>query len=149
MKMIYKNNKSVPKPYFVLFLSDPSLIEDELIAKYVFDTESEIGLSTVMLASESQQLPNACEYIVENDALFQGIYNVSAQKEDRIKVQFDIIDDKKMERFSRRLSNIEVQEMETGGEIPNSLTFFEMYGISRPEDLKVEERWLKNRKKAA
>lgn len=144
-EVIYKNNKSLPKPYFVLFLSDPSLIEDELIAKYVFDTESEIGLSTIMLASESLQLPNACEYIVENDALFQGIYNVSAQKEDRIKVQFDIIDDEKMERFSRRLSNIEVQEMETGGEIPNSLTFFEMYGISRPEDLKVEERWLKNR----
>ena len=141
----YRNNKVIPKPYFILFLSDPSLIEDELIAKYVFDSDEEIGLSTIMLASNSHQLPNACEYIVENDGIFQGIYNVSAQKEDRTKVQFDMVDTGKLEKFSRKLANIEVQEMETGGEIPNSLTFFDMYGISKPSDLRAEERWLKNR----
>lgn len=141
----YINKKPIPKPYFVMFLSDPSLIEEELIAKYVFDSGEEIGLSTIMLASNSQQLPNACEYIVENDRFFQGVYNVSAQKEDRIKVQFDTVDDGKLEHFSRKLANIEVQEMETGGEIPNSLTFFDMYGISKPSELRAEERWLKNR----
>ena len=135
----------IPKPYFVMFLSDPALIEDEMIAKYVFDLSSEIGLSTVMLSSTSEMLPNACEYIVENDNYFQGVYNVSAQKEDRTKVHFDTIDPAGLEKFSRRLSNIEVQEMETGGEIPSSLTFFDMYGITRPSDLKAEERWLKNR----
>ena len=135
----------IPKPYFVMFLSDPSLIEEELIAKYVFDSSPVIGLSTVMLTSSGELLPNACEYIVENDRFFQGVYNVSAQKEDRTKVQFDSFDANGLERFCRRLSNIEVQEVETGGEIPNSLTFFEMYGISRPSELKAEERWLKNR----
>ena len=80
-------------------MSDPSLIEDELIAKYVFDSDEEIGLSTIMLASNSHQLPNACEYIVENDGIFQGIYNVSAQKEDRTKVQFDMVDTGKLEKF--------------------------------------------------
>lgn len=141
----YSNKKMIPKPYFVMFLSDPSLIEEEMIAKYVFDSSSEIGLSTVMLASNSQMLPNACEYIVENDSFFRGVYNVSAQKEDRIAVAFDSVNTEKLEEFSRRLSNIEVQEIETGGEIPASLTFFDMYGISRPSELKAEERWLKNR----
>lgn len=135
----------IPKPYFVLFLSDPALIEEEMIAKYVFDSSGEIGLSTVMLTSESELLPNTCEYIVENDSFFQGMYNVSAQKEDRIVVHFDRIDSKKLDRFSRNLSNIEVQEAESGGEIPSSLTFFDMYGITKPSDLKAEERWLKNR----
>ena len=135
----------IPKPYFVLFLSDPALIEEEMIAKYVFESSGEIGLSTVMLTPESELLPNTCEYIVENDSFFQGMYNVSAQKEDRMVVHFDRIDSKKLDRFSRNLSNIEVQEAEDGGEIPSSLTFFDMYGISKPSDLKAEERWLKNR----
>lgn len=135
----------IPKPYFVMFLSDPALIEEELIAKYVFDSSNVIGLSTIMLTSSSELLPNACEYIVENDKYFQGVYNVSAQKEDRTKVVFDSFDANKLESFCRRLANIEVQEMETGGEIPNSLTFFEMYGISKPSELRAEERWLKNR----
>ena len=140
-----RSDKNIPKPYFVMFLSDPSLIEDELIAKYVFDFSPEIGLSTIMLTSSSELLPNSCEYIIENDNFFKGMYNVSAQKEDRIKIEFDTFDSDRLESFSRRLSNMEVQEMETGGEIPNSLTFFEMYGITRPSDLKAEERWLKNR----
>lgn len=139
------DDTGIPKPYFVMFLSDPALIEEELIAKYVFDSNNVIGLSTVMLSSSSELLPNACEYIVENDTFFQGVYNVSAQKEDRTKVVFDSFDSGRLEAFGRRLSNIEVQEMETGGEIPNSLTFFDMYGISKPSDLKAEERWLKNR----
>lgn len=139
------SERVIPKPYFVMFLSDPALIEEELIAKYVFDSSDVIGLSTVILSSSSEMLPNACEYIVENDGFFKGIYNVSAQKEDRTEIHFDVVDSRKLEEFSRRLSNIEVQEMETGGEIPNSLTFFEMYGINKPSDLKAEERWLKNR----
>lgn len=142
---VHSNKTVIAKPYFVMFLSDPSLIEEELIARYVFDTSGEIGLSTIMLSSDKQRLPNACEYIVENDSFYQGVYNVSAQKEDRIQVNFDVVDSEKLEAFSRKLSNIEVQEMETGGEIPNSLTFFNMYGISRPSELHAEERWLKNR----
>lgn len=135
----------IPKPYFIMFLSDPVLIEDELIAKYVFDSTADIGLSTIMLSPSSELLPNTCEYIVENDGHFQGVYNVSAQKEERTKVLFDPISTKQLELFSRRLSNIEVQETETGGEIPNALTFFDMYGISKPSDLRAGERWLKNR----
>ncbi len=140
-----QEERVIPKPYFVMFLSDPALIEEEMIAKYVFDSSTEIGLSTVMLSQSSELLPNACEYIVENDGYFKGVYNVSAQKEDRIPVQFDAIDEESLEKFSRRLSDIEVQEVETGGEIPNSLTFFEMYGITKPSELRAEERWLKNR----
>ncbi len=137
--------QTVPRPYFVMFLSDPTLIEEEMIAKYVFETGADIGLRTVMLSTSGDLLPNACEYIVECDNAFQGMYNVSAQKEDRAKVLFDAVDSAKLDQFSRRLSNIEVQETETGGEIPNALTFFDMHDISHPADLRAEERWLKNR----
>ncbi len=142
---VSKDQKTIAKPYFVMFLSDPKLIEEEMIASYVFESSDVIGLSTVMLSSSSELLPNTCEYIVENDRYFQGVYNVSAQKEDRTQVTFDRVDEKKLNTFSRYLSNLEVQEMETGGEIPNSLTFFDMYGISKPEELHAEDRWLKNR----
>lgn len=142
---VSSEKRFIPKPYFIMFLSDPSLIEEELIAKYVFDSSPEIGLSTIMLSENSEMLPNACEFIVENDSDFRGIYNVSSQKEERTKVNFDSVEKKQLEKFSRWMSNLEVQEIETGGEIPNTLTFFDMYNISKPADLKVTERWLKNR----
>ncbi len=132
-------------PWFVMFISDISMIENELISKYIFDNNGEYGLSVLILSDTAEHLPNSCEYIIENDSWFKGMYNVSEQKEARIPVQFDRIEQDKLEQFARRLSNIEVQETANGGEIPASLTFFDMYGISSLRELRVEERWLKNR----
>ncbi len=133
------------KPHIVLFITDISLIREELLSKYVFDQDEALGLSVLILADTPEHLPNACEYIVQNDQDFRGIYHVSAQKEGRTAVTFDRLDDQAPERLARTLANIKVQEMETGGEIPASLTFFEMYGVTGPDQLHARERWLKNR----
>ncbi|MDO4634031.1 MAG: type VII secretion protein EssC [Eubacteriales bacterium] len=140
-----RNKEATPIPYFVLFLSDPALIEDEMIARFVYDSSPVIGLTTIMLSETAEMLPNACKYIVQNDSAFQGVYDAFAQREDRTAVKFDQVDTQRLEKFARRLANIEVQEVATGGEIPDTLTFFDMYGIGRPSELHAEERWLKNR----
>ena len=137
--------KKLSLPYFIMFLSDPKLIEEELIARYVLDGKESTGLTTIMLTPRSELLPNACEFIIENDEYFKGDYDVSAQRDDRKEILFDTADRDELDQFARRLSNLEVQEMESGGEIPSTLTFFDMYGISKPKELKAEERWLKNR----
>lgn len=132
-------------PHFVIFLSDPALVEGELISKYIFDMDEKLGLSVFVLSDTCEHLPNACDSIIEWDENGQEIYNISSSNEQRWKLVFDDIKNTEMEKFSRRLADIEVQEMETGGEIPSSITFFEMYGVSGPEELKAEDRWLKNR----
>ena len=43
------------------------------------------------------------------------------------------------------MSSIVVNEVEHGDEIPNSLSFFEMLGIESAADLKIADRWKKNR----
>ena len=133
------------KPHFVMFISDMSMAENELISKYIFDKHANYGLSVVVLADSFEHLPNACEYIIQNDENFQGISNISSETDQRIPVQFDHVDDAALEQFARRLSNLQVLETESGGEIPSTLTFFEMYHINTLPELKVEERWIKNR----
>lgn len=138
-------NKEPARPHVVLFITDISLIEEELLSKYVFDKDVNLGLTVLILSDTYEHLPNACDYIIQNDMQYKGKYNVSAQEEDRTDIVFDKLEEQAVDRLARRLANIEVQEIETGGEIPNSLTFFEMYGVSRPDQLGVQERWLKNR----
>lgn len=140
-----KNNKKDRLPYYILFVTDTALLEGELIAKYVYDRESNCGLSTVLLAENYEDLPNSCEFIIQNDEQFQGYYSVTDDISERVPVRFDELDRKKFEAFARRLSAIEVNVSETGGEIPNTLTFFEMMGINRLEEMQVAERWRKNR----
>ncbi len=135
----------IPKPYYVLFISDPDALEGELIAKYIFGKESACGLTTFILAQRYEELPNACDFIIENTAQFQGMYDVTAGEEQKQKITFDEADDRTLELFSRRLAALQVREMEKGGEIPNSLTFFEMMDAARPQDIPVKELWAKNR----
>lgn len=140
-----KKQEIVQKPYFIMFLINPEMMEGELISKYVFDTGMNYGLSTIIVSDSYTGLPNECEYIIQKDKNFCGIYDVRDSQDERLKVEFDTISDSKVNKFAKRLSNIYVKETESGGDIPSSITFFEMYGVNKLSDLNVLDRWRKNR----
>ena len=135
----------IPKPYFILFLENPELLEGELLAKYIYGSDVNYGITTILLVRSYDELPNACEYIIENTERYKGAYYVTDGEDDRIPINYDIVGGSMLERMARRLAAVKVKEESSGGEIPNSLTFFDMYGISHLEELNVEERWRKNR----
>ncbi len=135
--------KDIPKPYYVLVVSDAELLEGELITKYIYECDPSYGLTTLILAESKEQLPNQCEYLIEKDAEFSGICNLTV--EDNLPLAFDEISAEQLECFARRLLPIEVKEVEKGRDIPAALNFLEMYDVQRLEDLDIEEKWRKNR----
>ncbi len=137
--------EGIIKPHVVLFVSDAKILEGELIAKYVFEKDKNIGLTTVLLTERYENLPNACEYIIQNDGEFQGMYDIYEPEEKHLEIEFDCLEKEELEKFARKLANIEVQEVEQGGEIPQSLTFLDMFKVNRLEELRVLDRWRKNR----
>lgn len=145
MRMRMENEKGIYRPHFVIFILNPELLEGELIAKYIGDGSGSIGMSAVIAAGRYEYLPNNCEFIIENNQDFSGFYSTIDENMERVPVTFDMVSEEKMLLFAKRLANIEVDEAENGGEIPSSISFFEMYGISRPEDLNAPERWRKAR----
>ena len=73
------------------------------------------------------------------------MYGTEGNLEDRVPVSFDHVTNSQLEKFCRMLADIEVTGTKTSGELPGSLTFFDMYGIKRLEELNVLDRWRKNR----
>ena len=128
-------------PRFVLFLSDISLIEGELLSGYVRKNDSAVGLSTLILADMRENLPNECSYFLRFDEQFHGIEDFSGS----IPVLYDRIPAATLSSFAHRLTGIRVKESSNGGELPSFLTFMEMYRVRTVKELGVEERWLKNR----
>lgn len=133
------------KPHYILFIESPEFLEGELITKYIFENENNLGITTVLLVERYEELPNACTYLIQNDEEFKGVYEVAGSEEERLEVKFDHIAPIEIEKLARNLANIEVSELEVGGEIPNALTFFDMYHIQTLEELEVVDRWKKNR----
>lgn len=140
-----EKKQGLPKPYFVLFLSDQSLIEGEMFSKYIFEDNPALGLTTIILAERYEELPNNCEFIIENTDSFRGYYETTSESDPEKPIVFDHVSKEELEAFARRISKLQVLEIESGGEIPNSLTFFDMMGIKKPEDLPVAELWAKSR----
>lgn len=138
-----EKRKEIPKPYYILVISNIEFLEGELITKYIYDCSEEYGLTTLILVENEDDLPNECESVLVNNGEFSGFYNLN--KEEMQVISFDNISCEEMERLSRRILSIQVKEAEAGRDIPNSLTFFEMYGINSINELTVEENWRRNR----
>ncbi len=143
MSGLSRKHEGVYKPHFIMFVEDPSILEGELIAKYINDRENPMGITVVLMSENYESLPNTCESIIQNDAEFHGLYNVRTGE--KVAINFDHIEKEELEAFAKRISNLEVTETEQGGDIPNAITFFDMYNAKKLEDFNVGERWKKNR----
>lgn len=139
------NEEEFPKPYYIIFISDTSLLEGELFSKYIYEKDSRYGLTTILLAKRRDELPNSCEFIIQNDSNYQGMYDIFDQEDEKIHIKFDSVEQEKLSTFSSVISRLKVTEIEAGGEIPSSLTFFDMFNANSLEDLSVKELWAKNR----
>lgn len=133
------------KPYYMLFVSDASLLEGELIRKYIYEPKEAYGFTVFLMTETCEQLPNVCEDIIQNDAYFQGFYNAMENSEKRQSIVFDQVDAGQLEHFGRRILKLRVNEIESNAEIPQSLDFLSMYKVHRIQELAAEERWRKSR----
>lgn len=73
------------------------------------------------------------------------MYHTRETDTEAARIRAELVGREELEHFARSLANIEVNEIEIGGEIPSSITFFDLYGIQRLEELCVEERWKRSR----
>ena len=134
--------KTIHIPHYILFVEDSTILKGELINSFFSGLDEDLGITLVILAERYEDLPDYCECIIENDDSFKGIYRTEEGIQE--KIEFDILNRHDLDRFVRYLANIEVKEVEAGGDIPDSLSFFEMYGIKKPQDLDVVRRWHMN-----
>ncbi len=137
--------KNFVKPHYVLFISDPAILEGEILAKYIYEAKSEYGITTFLMVEVLEELPNECEEIIENDKYFQGFYSLMDTANKKQAFIPDRVTASQLAVFGQTLANILVNEIESTSEIPSSLDFFSMYGVHAPEELDILERWRKNR----
>lgn len=132
-------------PWYIVVLEDATILENEPAARYLLDPAQNLGVTTVFLADDASQLPNACDCIIRNDQKYAGIYHAREADMELGRMQMETCTSHALEQMSRSLCNIQVSEIEVGGEIPTTITFLDMYGVSRPEELHAAERWKHNR----
>lgn len=131
-------------PHYVLFVSDPAMIEDDPVYKYISD-DKDYGITVVFLYGETDKLPNEVKRVVQCDKEKSRLYSLDEAKIETDFFTPDDLDAGKAEAFARELCGIFVREIAAEGEIPQGVGFLEMLGVPNVESIPILRMWKENR----
>lgn len=130
-------------PHYLFIIDEPKLIADHAIMEYLDKEPDGLGFSVIYTTHMRANLPENIKTVVQYENSEQGVLLLEqgdmADKRFRLRRAGQI----DFENMARNLSVL-VHEKGIVSQIPESVTFFDMYRVERPEELQIEERWRKN-----
>lgn len=130
-------------PYYVIFAVNRKLSVRSDVLKHICSLKN-LGISVVTLFDNIESLPKECSIVVELDGMNGKIFDKDNVSGEIVEFDPDIVPTGDLMAISKKLMNIELDERDTAGRLPNMLTFLEMYGVGRIEHLNIMSRWKEN-----
>ena len=128
-------------PYYLIITDDYLSIKNMPGIDKIINSELNYGFSFLIYDSSSQRVPNKCRSFLQ--ILKEGSYILETNlNQIRFNAEYD--DKIDMRSVSNVLSNIPIQKKDSMSSLPESLTFLQMYNVSKIDQLNVVERWTKN-----
>lgn len=116
-------------------------VRDFDIIHEILDHKTNYGFSMVILDDKITNLPDQCKMFIELNQKTGEVHSI-ARAEDVIKFECDFTDSIDYDAVSFQLANIPIEfNSNDEGQLPNKLSFLEMYDIGKIEQLNVPVRW--------
>ena len=130
-------------PHYVFVVEDASLLENEPIAKYLYNPNKALGVSSVFVAPNKAYLPSNCKKVVSVNGKVCEI----SDRETGEKSVFspDAVNLSELEASARRLAAIRLKDSTTSFSLPSSITLNETYGIKKAQELDILKNWQTNK----
>nr|WP_220186049.1 type VII secretion protein EssC [Paenactinomyces guangxiensis] len=134
-------------PYWVIIVSDPSLIESEL--NLLLKESAKVGVRTLFLADSREALPMQCHAVLEvheNEGTLKETNYLHKEGEEKWEYSFrpDYVSIDMADKSARALAPVHLKANKAR-EIPQVLTLFDLLEAQRLEDLDVRRLWDQNR----
>ena len=130
-------------PHMLFIIDEPTLILNHPVMEYLQAKEHNLGFSFIYTTDQQENLPENVHTVCLLENMQDGrlLLNEGFRINQRFAIQH--IDQIDLERTARILSAlVHVQGMNS--QIPEAITFFDMYQIEHPEELEVARRWREN-----
>jgi len=139
-----KSEKVYFSPHFVVLITNEKMILDHSVMEYFNEDPRELGVSLVFVQDVMQSLPEHVKTVIDiRDAQTGNILLEEGELVNRRFIPDHLHEDFNKEDLSRALSPLNhLQNLRNS--IPESVTFLEMYGVEKVEELRIHERWATN-----
>lgn len=130
-------------PHYVFIIDEPKLIADHSIMEYLGKEGDTLGISIIYTASRQPNMPENITTVFALENSEEGKLLLQDREMRNQKVRLNRAGNVSFEEMARNLGVLKHEQGMTS-HIPEKITFFDMYGIERPEELCVAARWEKN-----
>lgn len=143
LKLEEEKKETVFLPHLLFIIDEPKLILNHAIMEYLQNRKLELGFSMIYTTDQRANLPENIQTVCILNNAADGV--LLLEEGERKNRSFDIqqVEGLSLEKMSRALGALQ-HEQGISSKIPESITFFEMYGIKQLHELNIEDRWSKN-----
>lgn len=131
-------------PYYLVINDNYKMAKNISIVNYITKEELNCGFSLVILEKSMKNLPNRCETFISvldtDSCIFEQELNNQQQK----RFIADYSKNLDMNLVTFNLANIPISITDEKYELPKTISFLEMYGVSKVEQLNILNRWKQN-----
>ena len=130
-----------PLPHYVIFCTDHRILEDEPIMRRLITNRA--GMTLVMLGETMTELPKESHAVLNlGDGDEAGRLHFSEGGSRTVDFEYPGFD--MIKAFSRSIAPIRTRDMAQGAAIPTLVSFLDVYGVRRVEELDVWRMWSEN-----
>jgi len=130
-------------PHFIFIADNPKLIVNHSIMEFLQSPDTSLGFSIIYTTHLQANIPDNIKTVVRLDGGDNATLIMNEGILSHKPMVMSKIDGVDLEAMSRRLAPLKhVQGVST--QIPEAVSFFELYGVERPEQIPVLQLWSKN-----
>lgn len=127
-------------PHFLFIIDEPKLIMDHSIMEYLNKDGENLGFSIIYTSHMRANLPENIGTVILLENSTEGMLLLENKEVRNLQFKLRNAADINFETMARNLSVL-VHEQGIVSQIPESITFFEMYHVERPSQLNIAKRW--------
>ena len=131
-------------PYYIIITDDYKMVRDLEIIKDVASQEINYGFSLAIISPRLTNLPNECRTFISIGDQKSGVFENELVSNKQKEFIADYDENLDMHKYCQKLANIPIDIAKEEKNIPNIVSFLEMYNVGMVEQLNILNRWKTN-----
>ena len=127
-------NEPAP-PHYVVIVTEPYLIENEALLRYMNDADNQVGITTLFAYGNITRIPKSCNAIIQSDDTRTGYYIKNKNANRFTPFALDKIEPERICAFANELSRLPIKRDSRSLGIADRISFLQMYKAGNIQEL--------------
>ncbi len=132
------------KLYYFVITDDYKLVRDLDIIKDIASQDFNLGFSLTVISPKITNLPNECKTFISIGDLKSGVFESELVSKKQKEFVADFDSTLNLFKYAKILANIPIEVEKLEKNIPDTITFLELYNVGMIEQLNILNRWKSN-----